>query len=87
VLHPETVATHVSLLWCAGKAVWINSLTVIVINPKRQRGGGAKPAAAQVWADTPGLQSIQQSSGAQQHETVGHSVGVLMACSHLFTLR
>lgn len=35
--------------WClAGKEVWVNSLTVIVINPKRQRGGGAKPAAAQV---------------------------------------
>lgn len=30
-----------------GKEVWTNSLTVIVINPKRQRGGGAKPAAAQ----------------------------------------
>lgn len=32
----------------AGHEVWTNSLTVIVINPKRQRGGGAKPAAAQV---------------------------------------
>jgi hypothetical protein len=38
----------VVLLVFAGKEVWVNSLTVIVINPKRQRGGGAKPAAAQV---------------------------------------
>lgn len=30
-----------------GQEVWSNSLTVIVINPKRQRGGGAKPAAGQ----------------------------------------
>jgi hypothetical protein len=36
--------TTLLLPLCAGKEVWVNSLTVIVINPKRQRGGGAKPA-------------------------------------------
>eukprot|EP00878_Enallax_costatus_P001490 GHUV01001641.1.p1 GENE.GHUV01001641.1~~GHUV01001641.1.p1 ORF type:complete len:327 (+),score=76.16 GHUV01001641.1:118-1098(+) len=30
----------------SGSKVWENSLTVIVINPKRQRGGGAKTAEA-----------------------------------------
>lgn len=44
-VHLHCVSTQYK---CAGKEVWVNSLTVIVINPKRQRGGGAKPAAAQV---------------------------------------
>ncbi|GBF87469.1 hypothetical protein Rsub_00180 [Raphidocelis subcapitata] len=36
-----------------GVAVWKNTLTVIVINPRRERGAGAKPAAAAAAAPAP----------------------------------
>lgn len=60
-----SVAATAYLIYLSSGKVWSNSLTVVVIDPKRKRGGGSKPTGTQV-----GVERETERGGTQQTNTL-----------------